>query len=259
LAAWVNTGGRYIGWRGGAALAARTGLTTATLSPSSAGIPGSLIRARVDDASPLAQGVGDIAYAFWEFDDIMDAARDDVVMRFPDVGTEDFFISGFADGEEELSGTAAVTDEAVGSGRVVLFTFDPNFRAFTDGTQMLWNAILGPPPTTAPALRAGSQERATAESSARRAARSLSDLQAPITVVVPRSDAAKTEALLGRGAIRGAQRRGPDDVLDSEPARARDGRAPPTRVISWRPCARRASRWCSSRRRRPFVLARNVL
>ena len=46
-----------------------------------------------------------------------------------------------------LRGTAAVVDEANGDGRVVLFGFDPNYRAFTDGTAtMLTNAILGPRP-----------------------------------------------------------------------------------------------------------------
>src|SRR3712207_6973997 len=50
-------------------------------------------------------------------------------------GHPDFFVSGFADGAEELGGTAAVIDEPVGDGRAVLFSFEPNFRAFTDGTQ----------------------------------------------------------------------------------------------------------------------------
>jgi hypothetical protein len=52
-------------------------------------------------------------------------------------GHPDFFVSGFAAGAEELGGTAAVIDEPVGDGRAVLFLFEPNFRAFTDGTQRL--------------------------------------------------------------------------------------------------------------------------
>ena len=43
-----------------------------------------------------------------------------------------------------LGGTAAVIDEPVGTGRVVSFSTDPNFRAWTVGMQkMLRNAVLG--------------------------------------------------------------------------------------------------------------------
>jgi hypothetical protein len=64
-------------------------------------------------------------------------------------------VSGFAEGEEQLHGTAAVVDEAYGDGRVVLFGFEPNYRAFTDGTaKLLRNAILGPVPDTLAAGRA---------------------------------------------------------------------------------------------------------
>ena len=64
---------------------------------------------------------------------------------FPPTGHEDFFVSGFARGAEELGGTAAVIDEPFGDGRVVLLASDPNYRAWTIGMQkVLRNAILGP-------------------------------------------------------------------------------------------------------------------
>ena len=67
-----------------------------------------------------------------------------VAVRFPAAGTEDFFVSGYAEGAEALGGTPAVLDERVGRGRTIAFSFEPNFRAFTDGTQVLLrNAILG--------------------------------------------------------------------------------------------------------------------
>jgi hypothetical protein len=34
-----------------------------------------------------------------------------VVASYPAAGTQDFYVSGYADGEEELGGTAAITDE----------------------------------------------------------------------------------------------------------------------------------------------------
>ena len=82
-----------------------------------------------------------------------------VAARFPAYGGQDFFVSGFARGESELGGTAAVIDEPVGTGRVVLFSTDPNFRAWTVGMQkMLRNAVLGddasaPAPRRAPVHR----------------------------------------------------------------------------------------------------------
>ena len=71
-------------------------------------------------------------------------------------------------GEDELLGTAAVTDERYSAGRVVLFASDPNFRAFTDGTQkILRNAVLGADPATAGGARPP-PPRTAATASARR-------------------------------------------------------------------------------------------
>jgi len=40
-----------------------------------------------------------------------------------------------------------LVDEPMGDGRTIVFSVDPNFRAWTEGTQqILWNAILGPNP-----------------------------------------------------------------------------------------------------------------
>ena len=87
-------------------------------------------------------------------------------MRFPTAGTEDFYVSGFAEGEEALSRTAAIVDERVGRGRTVAFSFEPNFRAFTTGTQkILANAILGRDPR---GRGRGDHGKAAARTSARR-------------------------------------------------------------------------------------------
>jgi hypothetical protein len=117
-----------------------------------------------------------------------------VAVAYPPAGDPDFFVSGFAAGEEELGGTAAVVDEPVGAGRAVLFSFEPNFRAFTDGTQrLLRNAVLGPAPAAAAATAA---ERAAEVAAARAAAGRLSDLERPIRLTVAASGAAGAERLL---------------------------------------------------------------
>ncbi|MGH3341670.1 MAG: M14 family zinc carboxypeptidase, partial [Carbonactinosporaceae bacterium] len=147
LVAWVNDGGRYVGWQGGTELASRLGVSTARLSAPKSDAPGTLFRVRADERSPLAAGIGPFAYMFYEFDPVMRASDpSDVVVSYPPGDSGDWFVSGFATGAaDDLGGTASVIDEAVGSGRAVVFASEPNFRAFTDGTaRILLNAIRGP-------------------------------------------------------------------------------------------------------------------
>jgi hypothetical protein len=144
---WVRAGGRYVGWLDGGVLASAVGVSSATFSPAEPAVssPGAMFRTVVERRSPLGDGVGRFAYAFWDSRYIMRAPSAPV--RFPAAGTEDFFVSGYAEGEENLGGTAAVSDERVDRGRSVVFGFEPNFRAFTDGTQqILRNALFGKDP-----------------------------------------------------------------------------------------------------------------
>jgi hypothetical protein len=199
LVDWVNGGGRYVGWRrGGTALAARLGITTAELREPTSSVAGALLRVQSDGASPLSAGVGPFNFVFYDFDLVM--TSDDpahVPVRFPHAESGDFFMSGYGEGHEELGETAAVVDEPVGSGRVVVFSTDPNFRAWTDGAQrFLWNAILGPDPVTEVAAAAGSAARAEEEAAARSAARQLVQLESPLRITVRAGSAPATRGLL---------------------------------------------------------------
>jgi len=200
LVDWVNGGGRYVGWRGGTDLAARLGLTTALLSEPKSDIAGTLIRVLADQSSPLAADVGPSNWVFYDYDLVMRASDPShVALRYPAATSPDFFVSGFARGEEELGGTAAVVDEPVGAGRVILSTTDPNFRAWTVGMQqVLWNAVLGPDASNGTAARAGSAARADGERAARAAAASVAALESPLRVSVPATRAEEVKALLGR-------------------------------------------------------------
>jgi hypothetical protein len=155
LANWVAAGGRYIGWGGGAVLAGRTRLTTNLFADPHSDVAGALLRVNADEGSPLADGVGDEAYTFYDYDPVMMATNPSyVVASYPAAGTEDFYVSGYADGEEELGGTAAITDEPAGLGRVVLFGSEPNFRAYTLGMRkVIRNALFGGEPSFGAALR----------------------------------------------------------------------------------------------------------
>jgi hypothetical protein len=200
---WVNAGGEYVGWRGGVDLAARLGLTTARIAEPHSDIAGTLIRAAVDPASPLAAGVGPFNWVFYDYDVVMTASSPShVAARFPAFGSEDFFVSGFARDESELGGTAAVIDEPVGTGRVVLFSTDPNYRAWTVGMQkMLRNAVLGADAFAGSAARAGSQTRAAAERAAKDAAGQVTALESPVRLSVdPQSIEAARAVLAGYGA-----------------------------------------------------------
>jgi Zinc carboxypeptidase len=191
---WVNGGGHLIAWRGGTELAAQLGLTTAVLTDPTSDVPGSLLRVRVDEDSSLRPGVGNQAYAFYEYDSVMQASSPDrAAVEFPPADSGDWFISGFADGAEELGGTAAVVDEPVGGGRATVFSVEPNFRAFTTGFQkILRNALLRGEADVARAARAGS----AATARARRAAGRLTGGTATIRLSVRPASAGPAEAVL---------------------------------------------------------------
>ncbi|HYJ66972.1 MAG TPA: M14 family zinc carboxypeptidase [Nocardioidaceae bacterium] len=195
---WVNGGGRLIAWAGGAEIATRIGASTAVLSPANTNMPGSLVRMRIDQSSPLGQGVGPFAYAMFNDDAVMSPGRGTSVATFPSESSEDFFVSGLDIGAESLAETSAVVDEAVGQGRAITFSFDPTFRAWTDGTARIFrNALLTPDPATMRAAApVGSPTRAAAERTARAAASTLPQVPSPIRLTVSDADTRATAAVI---------------------------------------------------------------
>jgi hypothetical protein len=197
LVEWVNAGGRYVGWNDGALLASALGMSSAQFSlAEDEGFftPGSLFRIAADEDSPLADGVGSFAWAMQLGGYVMrspDPAK--VALRYPPAGSEDFFMSGEADGEATLGGTAAVIDERVGAGRIVSFGFEPNFRAFTDGTQrIVYNAMFGADPPAAATARVAVRRRAA------ETARRLPVVREPLRIVVRPGGSRLVRRLLAR-------------------------------------------------------------
>jgi hypothetical protein len=207
LKQWVEGGGRLVAWSGGGALAARLGLSSAQFTAADDEglvVPGTMFRVAVDEDSPLGTGLGPFAYAYHLGDYVMrQPAAAKVPVRYPAADSQDFFVSGYAEGEDVLGGTAAVSDERIGDGRSVVFGFEPNFRAFTDGTQrILRNALLGRDPA-AKATRA--RARAAAASSARGLPAAASQLR---LVVRARGERAARRVLARHDASYTVARRG---------------------------------------------------
>jgi len=163
-------------------------------------MPGTLVRVSLDAASPLAAGVGSLDWVMYQDDRTMQPGLGSAIGTIPAVGNAAYATSGLAIGVDTLAGTSVLADEAVGAGRVISFSTDPNFRGWTQGMQrVLWNAIVGPDPAgNGPGLLAGSRERAAAEKAALDAAARLPDVGSAIRIRVARTDAAATARILQR-------------------------------------------------------------
>lgn len=220
LADWVKSGGRYVGYVGGTELAAKAGVSTVVLQASHTSAPGTLIRVKLDPVSPLAAGLGstpESAPTVWVMyvnDDRMTPGLGVAAATFPAAGDPAFHTSGLAIGVEELAGSAAIVDEPVGSlgGRAIVFSFDPNFRAWSAGTQrLLWSALYGPnPPAVAvvsPTLRTAAVDRAD------RAAKALPGLGKAIRIVVRAEDADLTRSVVARYGVEFKELRKPGRAI----------------------------------------------
>ena len=151
LASWVEDGGRYVGWRGGAEVAARVGITSAQLAAPKSDVAGALLRVRIASGSPLAAGVGPFGWVFYDYDLVMQASDPShVAFSYPAGRTRRLLRLGVRARRRGARRHGRGDRRAVRHGRVVLLASDPNYRAWTVGMQkVLRNAILGPDPATA--------------------------------------------------------------------------------------------------------------
>jgi hypothetical protein len=84
----------------------------------------------------------------YDADRILSPVGGTAPVTYPMFGSADFAVSGLPTGADRLGGTAPVVDEPMGQGRTIVFSTDPNNRAWTEGMQqVLRNAILGPDPS----------------------------------------------------------------------------------------------------------------
>lgn len=106
-------------------------------------IPGSILRLNVDATKRLAEGVDaeNVAW-FWDSSrafDVIDPSVE-IVARY---GEGDPRLSGWVLGEEHIAGKPALVKADIGRGSIVLFGFQPNYRAQTVVTwPLLFNAMM---------------------------------------------------------------------------------------------------------------------
>lgn len=147
LAEFVRSGGRLIAIEEATDFPIQVfGLGAANavagLEPRDFYVPGTILRLDLEAEHPLGQGVGPTTSAwYWDssraFDVIDPAIR--VIARY---GPGNPVQSGWILGPEHLAGQPAVLEATVGEGSVVLFGFQPNYRAQSVATwPLLFNAL----------------------------------------------------------------------------------------------------------------------
>ncbi|MCC6367961.1 MAG: peptidase M14 [Bryobacterales bacterium] len=104
--------------------------------------PGSLLNVTLDETHPLAKGMPK-EIAIWSEGspawEVSEGVK--VVARYPASGV---LASGWLLGQRYLAGRAALVEEAVGSGKVILFGMRPQYRAQSyQSFKMFFNALAG--------------------------------------------------------------------------------------------------------------------
>jgi len=114
--------------------------------------------------------------------------------------TPQLWFSGYATGADVLLYSAGLIDEKLGAGRVVLFSGEPNFRAWTDGTEfLLANAVIYPEGAAMfAATDVRSPQAAEAVARARAAVEPAIGPGRPIRIRVPATQAEAALAVIER-------------------------------------------------------------
>jgi hypothetical protein len=117
------------------------------ISNSEFNIPGSLLRAYVDQNHPVGYGMPHEIAAFFDGPVAFQTSAPgpelerSVIAWYPE-DAKDVLVSGYANGAERLQRRAAAVSFVRGKGKIVMFGFRVQHRAQTEGTfQMLFNAI----------------------------------------------------------------------------------------------------------------------
>lgn len=110
-------------------------------------VPGSIVRIQVDTTHPIGYGMPEEAAAFlddsiaWQTTMPGPELKRYIIATYPD-DARDILLSGWAKGQERLARRSALVAFEQGKGKIVLFSFRPQYRAQSESTfKMLFNAI----------------------------------------------------------------------------------------------------------------------
>lgn len=104
-------------------------------------IPGSILEAAVDVQNPIAFGSTPTVPIFFEQSPTF--AISSAAKPVATYTSDHALLSGWMLGGKYLNGTAALVEEPVGKGRLILFGFRPQYRALSEGTYKFFlNALL---------------------------------------------------------------------------------------------------------------------
>lgn len=105
-------------------------------------IPGSILRLELDSSSELAAGMDTESIAWYGTGSMAFRVSDPAIRVAARYGSPDPLLSGWVLGGEKVAGQPAILEADVGRGSVVLFGFQPNYRAQTVATfPLLLNAL----------------------------------------------------------------------------------------------------------------------
>ena len=112
-------------------------------------IPGSILEVSVDTSNPIGFGSTPTVPVFFELSPSFKVSGD---ARAVATYTKDNpLLSGWILGGQYLKGTAALAEEPMGKGRVILFGFRPQYRGMSEVTyKLFFNAMLYASSTAAP-------------------------------------------------------------------------------------------------------------
>ena len=169
IGSWIEHGGVYVGTArpgdtGGTPYAVDQGFTSSSLRGTQGlQVPGSLFRVSLAPGSPLTLGADLFSYWFHLGEGVLAPSSTGANAGTYPKQAPDFWYSGYAGGQDVLEGSAALVDERLGNGHAVLFSGEPNYRAFTEGSAfLLANAIAYPARGVIGGIDVGSPAAATA-------------------------------------------------------------------------------------------------
>ena len=106
--------------------------------------PGSIFRIELDAAHPVARGMKEESVAWFEGGpafDVLDSTGVRVIARYPE-DPNAILLSGWVLHPERIAGRAALLEVRIGTGRVILFGFRPQYRGQSLATYpLLFNSL----------------------------------------------------------------------------------------------------------------------